>query len=365
MSRFWAWMCRLPASLRDVESLVVVRCAIAAMRAALSVFQRMIGCIYLDSTNAANRFQEDHLQLMAAVAGISAVALDNARRLQWLEQENQRLTTEIRQEQSLVGESARIKEIFQFMARVAPTDSTVLIEGESGTGKELAARALHRNSHRASKPFVAINCAAIPETLAGDRFVRARARSIHRSGRAEKGAGWKLPTAELFSWMRSGNWLRRLQVKLLRVLQEREFERVGGTHPIKIDVRLIAATNRDLDEAVRKGEFRQDLYYRLAVVKLTMPSLRDQQGRHSDADAAFHPETCEAVQSEDQAGIARGHGGAGELRWPGNVRELENAIERALVMGSSEMIAARGFAGIAAGAVIRQPRCMRVNITRA
>ena len=105
---------------------------------------------------------------MAAVAGISAVALDNARRLQWLEQENQRLTTEVRQEQSLVGEGARMKEIFQFLARVAPQDSTVLIEGESGTGKELAARALHRNSHRGNKPFVAINCAAIPEIIAGE-----------------------------------------------------------------------------------------------------------------------------------------------------------------------------------------------------
>ena len=116
----------------------------------LTVFQRVIGCIYLDSTKVANRFQEDHLQLMAAIAGISAVALDNARRTQWLEEENQRLTSEVRQEQSLVGEGARMKEIFQFLARVAPTESTVLIEGESGTGKELAARALHRNSHRAT-----------------------------------------------------------------------------------------------------------------------------------------------------------------------------------------------------------------------
>src|SRR5579863_2755300 len=156
----------VPASekLRDVESLAAsdVR---ALLCVPLSVFQRMIGCIYLDSTNAANRFHEDHLQLMAAVAGISAVALDNARRQQWLEQENQRLTMEVRQDQSLIGEGPKMKEIFQFLARVAPTESTVLIEGESGTGKELAAKALHRNGPRANKPFVAINCAAIPETL--------------------------------------------------------------------------------------------------------------------------------------------------------------------------------------------------------
>src|SRR5260370_27497700 len=151
-------------TLRDVESLVAsdVRSMLCVP---LAVFQRVIGCIYLDTTSVANRFQEDHLQMVAAIAGISAVALDNARRLQWLEQENQRLTTEIKQEQSLVGEGARMKEVFQFLARVAPTESTVLIEGESGTGKELVARALHRNSRRGNKQFVAINCAAIPETL--------------------------------------------------------------------------------------------------------------------------------------------------------------------------------------------------------
>ncbi len=142
----------------------------------LTVFQRVIGCIYLDSTSVASRFQEDHLQLMAAIAGISAVALDNARRLQWLEQENQRLTTEIRQEQSLVGEGARMKEIFQFLARVAPTDSTVLIEGESGTGKELAARALHRNSPRAAQAVCRHQLRGDSRDAAGERSVRPRAR---------------------------------------------------------------------------------------------------------------------------------------------------------------------------------------------
>ena len=157
-------------ALRDVESLAASEVR-SLLCVPLSVFQRLIGCIYLDSTNATNRFNEDHLQLIAAVAGISAVALDNARRLQWLEQENQRLTTEIRQEQSLVGESTKMKEIFQFVARVAPSDSTVLIEGESGTGKELAARALHRNSHRASKAVRGDQLRGDPGDSAGNRFV--------------------------------------------------------------------------------------------------------------------------------------------------------------------------------------------------
>jgi len=322
--------------LRDVESLAASEVR-SLLCVPLTVFQRVIGCIYLDSTNAANRFQEDHLQLMAAIAGISAVALDNARRLQWLEQENQRLTSEVRQEQSLVGEGARMKEIFQFLARVAPTESTVLIEGESGTGKELAARALHRNSRRGNKQFVAINCAAIPETLLeSDLFGHERGAftgaAVQKKGRLEVADGGVVFLDEI------GELAPALQVKLLRVLQEREFERVGGTHPIKVDIRLIAATNRDLNEAVRTGEFRQDLYYRLAVMRLTMPPLRERREdipmltRHFVQKYAKRSKVRpKPVSREAMAALVN-------YEWPGNVRELENAIERALVMGSSDMV---------------------------
>jgi Nif-specific regulatory protein len=323
-------------NLREVESLVAshVRSLVCVP---LSVFQRMIGCIYLDSTSAANRFSEEHLQLMAGVAGVSAVALDNARRLQWLEQENQRLSTEIRQDQSLVGEGARMKEIFQFLARVAPSDSTVLIEGESGTGKELVAKALHRNSPRATKPFVAINCAAIPETLLeDDLFGHERGAftgaATQKKGRLEVADGGVVFLDEI------GELAPALQVKLLRVLQEREFERVGGTHPIKVNIRLIAATNRDLEDAVRKGEFRQDLYYRLAVVKMTMPPLRERREdipmltRHFLQKYAMRCRVkAKPIAREAMAALVH-------YEWPGNVRELENAIERSLVMGSSDMV---------------------------
>jgi transcriptional regulator with GAF, ATPase, and Fis domain len=328
----------VPASgaLRDVESLVASEVR-SLLCVPLSVFQRMIGCIYLDSTSATNRFQDDHLQLMAAIAGISAVALDNARRLQWLEQENQRLTTEIRQEQSLVGDGSRMKEIFQFLARVAPTESTVLIQGESGTGKELAARALHRNSPRGGKPFVAINCAAIPESLLeSELFGHERGAFtgalIQKKGRLEVADGGVVFLDEI------GDLAPALQVKLLRVLQEREVERLGGTHPIKIDVRLIAATNRDLNEAVKKGEFRQDLYYRLAVVPLVMPPLREKRDDIPMLTRHFvqkHAKRCKVkakpISREAMAALVG-------YDWPGNVRELENAIERALVMGLSDIV---------------------------
>jgi len=323
-------------ALRDVESLVASEVR-SLLCVPLTVFQRMIGCIYLDSTNAANRFQEDHLQLVAAIAGISAVALDNARRLQWLEQENQRLSTEVRQEQSLVGEGARIKEIFQFLARVAPSESTVLIEGESGTGKELAARALHRNSHRGNKPFVAINCAAIPETLLeSDLFGHERGAftgaAVQKKGRLEVADGGVVFLDEI------GELAPALQVKLLRVLQEREFERVGGTHTIKVDIRLIAATNRDLNEAVRKGEFRQDLYYRLAVVRLTMPPLRERREDIPMLTRHFVQKYAKRSKVKPKPVSREAMAALVNYEWPGNVRELENAIERALVMGSADMV---------------------------
>jgi len=324
------------SELREVESLAASQVR-SLLCVPLTVFQRVIGCIYLDSDSANNRMNEEHLQLVTAIAGISAVALENARRLHWLEVENERLTVEVSQERSLVGEGARMKEVYQFLKRVAPTDSTVLIEGESGTGKELAARALHRNSPRAGKPFVAINCSAIPETLLeSDLFGHERgaftgAASLKR-GRLEVADGGVVFLDEI------GELALSLQVKLLRVLQEREFERVGGTHPIKVDIRLIAATNSNLEQAMREGRFRQDLYYRLAVLTITMPTLRDRKDdipmlvRHFVQKYAKRCKVkARPVSREALACLVN-------YDWPGNVRELENAIERALVMGTSDMI---------------------------
>ena len=323
-------------SLRDVESLAVSEVR-SLLCVPLSVFQRVIGCIYLDSTSAGSRFHEDHLQLVAAIAGISAVALDNARRLQWLEQENHRLTAEIKQEQSLIGEATQMREIYKFLAKVPPTDSTVLIDGESGTGKELAARALHRNGSRGNKPFVAINCAAIPEALLeSDLFGHERGSftgaTTQKKGRLEVADGGVVFLDEI------GELAPALQVKLLRVLQEREFERVGGTHPIKVDIRLIAATNRDLSEAVRRGRFRQDLYYRLAVVKMTMPALREHKEDIPMLTRHFVQKYAKRCKMKPKPVSREAMAALVNYDWPGNVRELENAIERALVMGSPEMV---------------------------
>ena len=324
------------SNLGAVESLIALQVR-SLLCVPLTVFQRTIGCIYLDTISVADRFNEDHLQLVTAIAGISAVALENARRLQWLEHENQRLMTEITLDRTLVGESARMKEVFQFLARVAPTDATVLIGGESGTGKELAARAIHRKSPRATKPFVAINCAAIPENLLESELFGFEKGAFtgavaQKKGRLEVADGGVLFLDEV------GELAPSLQVKLLRVLQEREFERVGGNRPIHVDIRLIAATNRDLEEAARKGEFRQDLYFRLNVVSVTMPPLREHKEDIPTLVSFLVEKHCKKCGAKPKPLSREALACLVNYDWPGNVRELENAIERALVLGSSEDI---------------------------
>ena len=262
-------------SLRDARTLTDLRVR-SLLCVPLTISGTVVGAIYLDSKSPAHRFDENHLQVMAAVAGIASLALDNVRHWEQLRQENQDLRAEIDLEHNMVGGSSRMREVFEFIRRVAPTDSTVFIHGESGTGKELVARAVHRNSSRAERPFVAINCAAITETLLeselfGHEKGAFTGATAQKKGKVETAEGGTLFLDEV-SELAPG-----LQAKLLRVLQEREFERVGGTRPIPLDIRVIAASNRNLTEAVETGVFRKDLYYRLNVVAVTMPPLRERR----------------------------------------------------------------------------------------
>ena len=303
----------------------------------LTVFRRVLGCIYLDTTSPATRFDRDHLELVASIAGISAVALDNARRLLWLEQENQRLAAEINLQHNMVGESAAMKDVYHFLSRVAPTESTVLVAGESGTGKELVARAIHRNSPRAARPFVAINCAAIPEgLLESELFGYERGAftgaASQKKGRLEMADGGVLFLDEI------GELAPALQVKLLRVLQEREFERLGGSRPISVDIRVIAATNKDLAAAVKARNFREDLYYRLNVVSVVLPSLRERREDIPVLAEYFVAKFATKCKVKAKKISAEAMSGLMNYNWPGNVRELENAIERALVLGVSDSI---------------------------
>jgi transcriptional regulator with GAF, ATPase, and Fis domain len=303
----------------------------------LAVSGRASGIIYLDSANPRTVFTKDDLQLLAAIAGLAAIAIENARQFERLGNENQRLRAEVSLQHDMVGQSPRMRQVYQFIEKVAPTDSTVLIHGESGTGKELAARAIHKNSLRKDHPFVALNCAALTETLLeselfGHEKGAFTSAICQKKGLLEVAEGGTVFLDEI------GELPLTLQAKLLRVLQEREFVRVGGTRPIKINVRFLAATNKDLQKAVRENAFRADLFHRLNVISFTLPALRE----HSDdipllAEyfAARYAKRCnrniEGISTEARTCLA-------QYDWPGNIRELENAMERAVVIGSSAVI---------------------------
>jgi Nif-specific regulatory protein len=323
-------------ALREVQTLKELQVQ-SLLCVPLTTANKTLGAIYLDSRSPGEHFDENHLQVMTAVAGIASLALDNVRHWESLRQENQDLRAEINLEHNMVGNSPRMREVFEFIRRVAPTDSTVLIHGESGTGKELVARAMHRNSPRAEHPFVAINCAAITETLLESELFGHEKGSFtgaiaQKKGKIEVAGGGTLFLDEI-SELAAG-----LQAKLLRVLQEREFERVGGTRPVKLDIRVVAATNKSLPEAIQGGTFRADLYYRLNVVALTMPALRERRedipalAEHFIAKASRKCKTRAKPLSSEALACLMNHD------WPGNVRELENALERALVMGATDTI---------------------------
>ncbi|HEV2861377.1 MAG TPA: sigma 54-interacting transcriptional regulator [Pyrinomonadaceae bacterium] len=303
----------------------------------LVLFERTLGVVYLYTSDRGARFAEDHLQVVTVISGIAAVALNNARHVEQLEAENRMLRDASLHEHGMVGESARMRQVYQLIARVAPTDSTVLVRGESGTGKELAAQAVHQNSPRRGRPFVAINCAALTETLLeselfGHEKGAFTGALVQKKGKLEVADGGTLFLDEV------GEMAPVLQAKLLRVLQEREFERVGGTRTIRVDVRVIAATNRDLETAVRAGTFRQDLYYRLNVVSFEMPALKD---RREDIPllANYFATKYSARFKRRVTGLsAKARDCLVAYDWPGNVRELENAVERAVVLGSTERI---------------------------
>ena len=322
--------------LRDKPSLVEARvCSVLCVP--LIFLGKPLGVVYLDTTDAHARFEENELQLLTAIAAIVAAPLENARRIRRLESENHRLQEEIRIEHQMIGESVAMRSVYQFIGKVAPTDSTVLIRGESGTGKELAARAIHVNSGRSSKAFVAINAATLSETLLESELFGHEKGAFtgaiaQKKGKLEIADGGTLFLDEV------GELTPAIQAKLLRVLQEREFERVGGSRPIKIDVRFIAATNKNLEEAGSTGNFRHDLYYRLNVLSLTMPPLRN-RGEDIQLLATHFARVYSAKCKRRIEGISpEARALLRTYNWPGNVRELENAIERAVVLGSVEMI---------------------------
>jgi Nif-specific regulatory protein len=276
--------------------------------------------------------------LLTAVATLASAALEGAREIEQLNTRNQLLEAELAPRPSgIVGSSAAVLKLLELIARVAPQEATVLILGESGTGKELVARAIHAQSARRTGPFVAINCAALTESLLESELF-GHEKGAFTGAAAQKKGKLELADGGTVFLDEIGEMAAVLQAKMLRVLQQREFERVGGTKTLPLDVRLIAATNRDLGAEAARGAFRTDLYHRLNVIALHMPPLRERRedivplARHFLELAAarcgrrvdgFSAEAEQALQS---------------YAWPGNVRELENAVERAVVLGETEQV---------------------------
>ena len=306
--------------------------------------RRVVGTLSIELIHKVDREYERLLKFLKVVASMVSQAVRIHRLLeterQKLVAENAQLRQELQQKydfSNMVGASGPMRQMYDEMARVAATNTTVLIRGESGTGKELIASAVHYHSTRAKKPFIKVNCAALPETLVESElfghergaFTGAESR---KKGRFEMANGGTLFLDEI------GELSPAIQAKLLRVLQEREFERVGGTEAVRVDVRMIAATNRDLEKGLSEGTFREDLYYRLNVFPIFIPPLR---GRRADilplADhfvekyAREHGKTIKRISTAAIDQLACYH-------WPGNVRELENTIERAVLMADEEVI---------------------------
>jgi Nif-specific regulatory protein len=299
--------------------------------------QRSLGALYLSSARPDDPFGEDHIHFLNSAAGIAAVTLENLLALESLQAENRRLRAELVPHESIVGDGKSMRHLMSLIKKVATGDSTVLIRGESGTGKELVAHAIHAASSRADKPFIAINCAAIPDTLLESELFGHEKGSFTGAVAMKKG---RLEVAEDGTVLLDeiGELAPTMQAKLLRVLQQREFERVGGTRPLKLHARILAATNKDLEAAIKNSEFRQDLFYRLNVVSVAVPALRK---RREDIPllaiyfATQYAQKCvrpfKGITPEARALLMN-------YEWPGNVRELENAIEHAIVLGASDEI---------------------------
>lgn len=303
----------------------------------LVAVQNTIGVIYLTSSGLQSQFGEDHVQFLNSAAGIAAVTLENVLSLESLKAENRRLRAELDPSDSLIGESKPMRKLASFIEKVAKGESTVLIRGESGTGKELVARAIHQGSARADKPFIAINCAAIPETLLESELFGHEKGAFTGAVSTKKG---KLEAAESGTIFLDeiGELAPLLQAKLLRVLQEKEFERVGSTRPLKLEARVLTATNKNLEQAIKAGEFRQDLFYRLNVVSVSLPALREHREDIPLLAIYFATKYAEKSNRPFKGISAEARAMLMSYDWPGNVRELENAIEHAIVLGTADEI---------------------------
>jgi Nif-specific regulatory protein len=303
---------------------------------------KLIGVIYIDSREKTAGFTQQSMDFLNAFANQAAIAIENVRLTEKLQNENELLKGEFHRIfafEDLIGSTKVMQNVFEIMGRVLNNDVTILLTGETGTGKEVVARSIHQNGNRKENNFVAINCAVIPENLIESELFGHKKGSFTGAISDKQGLVEKADNGTLFL-DEIGDLNLQMQVKLLRFLQEKTYTPVGDTEQKKVSVRIITATNRDLAEQVKKGNFREDLFYRLNVLNIHLPPLRDRKKdipllvRHFLKKYAEHSATAVKSISKEAAQVLENY------NWPGNVRELENVLERSMVFCTGKEIKA-------------------------
>ncbi len=295
----------------------------------------VLGVVYLDNRAMAGSFSQEDLMFMMAMCHQAGIAMGNAYLHRHVAEENERLGKALKTEYQILGDSPQMKSVFKTMKKVAPSDITVLLEGETGTGKELVVRAIHSLSPRKEQNFIAVNCAAIPKELIESELFGHEKGAFTGATSARQGKFQLAHNGTIFL-DEIGDMSLDTQAKVLRILEQKEFQKVGGSSTIKVDVRVIAATNKDLRKAVEEGKFREDLFYRLNVVSIMLPALRERKSDILPLAEYFIAGRVKKISSQAQK-LLLSHD------WPGNVRELKNCIDRAIVMGNGEIIQPEDF----------------------
>jgi Nif-specific regulatory protein len=324
---------------RSAESIVMHRIQSVAC-VPLKLKERPVGAIYLDSVSRRGGFTADIVPFLTAFANQAAIAIENAQLYETLREENRRLRKQAQKASGfseIVGQSPKMRRLFDVINSVIDSDATVLIQGESGTGKELVARAIHYNGPRKDEPFLALFCGSLPESLLESELFGHKRGSFTGATTDKKGLFEAAHGGTLFL-DEIADLSMTIQTQLLRVLQEGEIKRIGETHVRKVDVRIIAASNRELTEEVKAGRFREDLYYRLNVITIRIPPLRERPtdipllAHHFlDKYASRNRKEIKGFSPEAMRRLSR-------YSWPGNVRELENTVERAVVLSKGSLI---------------------------
>ncbi len=310
----------------------------------------LIGLIYVGNEQITHLFEERHLEMLSVFAAQASLIVANAVMVRDLQFDKQMLEERVEELRfgEIIGASDAMRSIYQKVEKVAPTDVSVLITGETGTGKELVAQELHNRSSRYDGPFVTINCGAIPENLLESELFghvegAFTGASTTKEGKFQYADGGTIFLDEI------GEMPMNLQVKLLRVLQEESFQRVGGEETIEVDVRIVASTNKNLEEEVEEGRFREDLFYRLQVIPVHLPPLRERKSDIPLLVEHFVDKLAEKTRTSVEGVSDEAMSALKSYDWPGNVRELENAIEHAMVFTEGEEVTLEALPGVISG----------------